>query len=106
MSKVAFELRADAAEFSGGTVSLPGGEAFDVGEALKDGDKIVLDPDAKSPGKDKETGEQRPPTDKEAERAARAVQIIDALDAYPALKRVAAADEKPTVAAPEGGDSK
>lgn len=95
MAKVAFELRADQAEFSAGSTSLPGGEAFDVGDALKAGNgKITLSPD---PGERKDPDAQ----DKENERARRDQQIVDALDTYPALKRTVVGDSKPE----KGSDS-
>lgn len=85
MGKVAFELRADAEEFSGGTVSLPDGEMFNVGEALEEGKgKIVLDPEqAEIPGKGKEADEKR---EEEGKRAAHESNVIEALTRYPALK--------------------
>lgn len=85
--KAAFELRADVADdFAGGSVSLPGGEAFDVGAALEEGKgKIVLDPDPKG---DK-------PSDKERERAAHDAAVIEALGKFPALKSASVGDAKP-----------
>ena len=84
MAKAAFALRAGVEDFSGGTVSLPGGEAFNVGEALDSGGgKIVLDPDPQSD------------SEKERERAARDSQIIEALSGYPALKNTTTGDSEP-----------
>lgn len=84
MAKVAFELRADSEDFSGGSTSLPGGEAFNVGDALQAGNgKINLNPD---PGDRKEAEAQ----EKENRRAARDARIVEALDKFPALKRTSA----------------
>lgn len=83
MPKVAFELRSGFEDFSGGTVALADGEAFDVAEALsKGGGKIVLSPDA---------GERKDPDAqaKENERARADAQLLTALDGFPALKRAA-----------------
>lgn len=45
MAKIVFELRADAGENFAGSVSLPGGKAYDVGKALSSGGgRISLDP--------------------------------------------------------------
>lgn len=63
MADVAYEPRSGFEDVSG-SVSLPDGSAYDVGEALKDG-PIVLHPD-KAP-------EER--------------FIAEALDAFPGLKR-------------------
>lgn len=80
MSKVAFELRADHEDFSGGSIALTDGEAFDVGKALQEGGgKIVLDPSpATRKGEDAQAEENA--------RAARDELIADALRNYPALK--------------------
>lgn len=80
MSKIAFEPVAE--KFSGGSVSLPGGEFFDVGKAVKDGGgKITLDPAAKG------------------EQGITDGRIADALSSFPGVKlapagRTANADKK------------
>lgn len=90
MSKVAFELRAEYEDFSGGTVALPGGEAFDVGAALKDGGgKIVLDPEPK-PKKAAKGDEPAQYDAEELERAAKVQRTVDVLTDYPALKTTSA----------------
>lgn len=89
MAKVAFELRADAEDFSAGSTSLAGGEIYDVGDALKAGNgKIVLNPDA---------GERKDPDAQEKEnlRAHRDSRLIEALDNFPALKRTVVGDSSP-----------
>lgn len=84
MAKNAFELTAGAKDFSGGTVSLPRGESFDVGVALSEGDgKIVLDPDAASD------------SEQERKRAHRDGEIIEALSRFPALKNTTVGDAEP-----------
>lgn len=84
MAQAAYELRAGVKEFSGGSVALPNGEAFDVGAALESGGgKIVLETE---PSSDSE---------KERERAYRDDQIAGALEGYPALKRTSAGDTEP-----------
>jgi hypothetical protein len=89
MGKIAFELRADVEEFAGGTVSLPGGEAFNVGEALEEGSgKIIVDPTPaalkRSKGESAEDFEARRVEDEQ--RAFDAMQLVEALNRYPALK--------------------
>lgn len=98
MAKVAFELRADAEDFSAGSTSLPGGDTYDVGEALQAGNgKITLNPDT-ADRKDQEAQE------KENRRAAREVAIVEALDRFPALKRASTvSDAKPEPS--KGGSS-
>lgn len=106
MGKVAFELRADAKDkFSGGSVSLPQGRAFDVGEALTEGNgKIVLDPDpAEIEGKSAEAQKKR---DKEAERARHDAAVIDALGAFPALKQATVGDAPAASSQPAADDRK
>lgn len=66
-TKVAFELKADV---SGASVSLPGGELYNVGENLKSG-KLVLDTSKKKDG-----------------------EIADALAAHPGVKSVAVSSSK------------
>lgn len=89
MAKVAFELRADAEDFSAGSTSLPGGEVYDVGDALKAGNgKITLNPDA---GERKDEDAQR----KEYDRALRDQRIAEALDNFEGLKRTTVGDSKP-----------
>lgn len=80
MTKVAFELRSDVEDFSGGSVSLaPDAEVYDVGEALQKSDgKIVLDP---TPKNDSES---------EVERAAKDAAIVEALRNHPALQATTA----------------
>lgn len=95
MGKVAYGLRADVEDFSGGSASLPNGELFDVGEALKDGGgKIVLDPAPREIKGDSEKAQNA--RAEEAERAHGDEVLIDTLERHPALKRVAvSADTAP-----------
>ena len=79
---IAFELAPGYEEFSGGNVSLVGGDMFDVGEALDESrGRIVLAPGARA-------GEDGKVSDAEALRAKRDEQVADALMKYPALQRV------------------
>lgn len=84
MTKVAFAPRSGYEDNLGGTVSVLDGEAFDVGEALKEGGgKIVLDPDQK-----------------DGEKAHRDLRLAEALDGFPGLKR---ADATATSSKSSGG---
>lgn len=79
---VVYELISDFEEFSGGNVSLVGGEMFDVGDALDRGQgRIVLAPGPRSAEEGQEVSEA------EAKRANRDSEIADALDKYPAVAR-------------------
>lgn len=91
---IAFELADGYEDFSGGNVSLVGGEFFDVGKALEDGDgRIVLGPGAR------QNSEEKVP-ENEALRANSDSAIVDALVKYPGLKRVEprSGDEPPSYA--------
>lgn len=86
---IAFELRSEYEDFSGGNVSIFDGQLYDVGEALEAGEgKIVLGTAAR-----KTDDDQIP--EAEEERAYRDARIVDALDKYPALKRCSADDAEP-----------
>jgi hypothetical protein len=79
VAKVAYEARSGFEGLSG-SVQLPNGEAYDVGEALKDGGgKIVLNPD---PGERKSDDAQ----EKENQRAAEERQIAESLALFEGLK--------------------
>lgn len=86
MELIAFVLTPDFEEFSGGNVSLVGGEMFDVGDALEQGNgRIVLGPEPRR----NEDGEA---SEAEEIRANRDAQIVDALVKYPALERAEVED--------------
>jgi hypothetical protein len=91
MSKVTFELRADAQDFSGGSVALSNGDTYNVGEALdKGGGKITLDPGLHITEK---TSAEK--AEEERRRASADARLVDVLDSYPALKRTTS-DATPT----------
>jgi hypothetical protein len=79
---VAFVLSAEYEEFSGGSVALLDGEAYDVGEALELGNgRIVLGPGPRE-------SEDGTISEAEAIRSRRDAVIVDALAKYPALEEV------------------
>ena len=86
MELIAFVLTPDFEEFSGGNVSLVGGEMFDVGDALDKGNgRIVLGPEPRR-------NEDGQASEAEEVRANRDAQIADALLKYPALERAEVED--------------
>lgn len=96
---IAFELRADSQDFSGGTLFVPhlNPDAYDVKAALDDGGgKIVLHPDPeppKPPADDASQATREKYAEKvedEQRRAAGEARLVEALDNFPALKRAAA----------------
>jgi hypothetical protein len=77
VTKVAFEPRSGYEDLSG-SVSLPDGSSFDVGEALKSGGgRIALDPDQK-----------------DGEKAAHDRALVEAFSAFPGLKQASAESRK------------
>lgn len=81
--KVTFELRPEVEDFQGGTVSLPEGEAYDVGKALKEGKgKITIDPEPHGEGEE------------EVARAAHDAAVLNALAAFPDLQPTTSAAPK------------
>jgi hypothetical protein len=83
---IAFGLRPDYDEFSGGSVALVDGISFDVGEALEEGGgKIVL-------GLEPRKNSDGDLTEAEGARSLRDAQVADALKNYPALESVEVED--------------
>jgi hypothetical protein len=96
MGKIAFELRDGVEDFAGGTTSLPGGKTFDVGKALEEGaGKIEVDPTpAKITRRKDETDDALAARQaKEERRAFDDMQVVEALNRYPALKTTQAGDD-------------